>query len=42
MNMIVCRIERFTRVGVDAKGVVVCDKSGLVLTSNPNIIFFSH
>lgn len=32
------RIEKFTIHGVDAKGVVVCDKSGLVLTSNKQIL----
>ncbi|CAF2414200.1 unnamed protein product [Rotaria sp. Silwood2] len=26
-------IEKFTMVGVDVKGVLVCDKSGLTLTS---------
>jgi hypothetical protein len=28
------RLEKFTMVGVDVKGVLVCDKSGLTLTSN--------
>ncbi len=28
------RIEKFTMVGVDVKGVLVCDKNGLPLTSN--------
>ncbi|CAF1501232.1 unnamed protein product [Adineta ricciae] len=26
-------IEKFTLIGFDAKGVLVCDKSGLILTS---------
>ena len=32
-NRISFSIEKFTIVGVDVKGVLVCDKSGLVLTS---------
>jgi hypothetical protein len=28
------RLEKFTMVGVDVKGVLVCDKTGLTLTSN--------
>lgn len=35
------RIEKFTMVGVDVKGVLVCDKSGLTLTSNDRNLFHS-
>ena len=35
------RIEKFTMVGVDVKGVLVCDKSGLTLTSNDRSPFHS-
>ena len=35
----VFRIEKFTMVGVDVKGVLVCDKSGLTLTSNLKYFF---
>jgi hypothetical protein len=37
ISFVLFRLEKFTMVGVDAKGVLVCDKSGLILTSNTNI-----
>lgn len=33
-SSILFRIEKFTMVGVDVKGILVCDKNGLTLTSN--------